>query len=96
VRFFPADFRGADAGFVNLALECLANPAMPLRRMAVLFRNPGEADPQMRELWETLNSACQCNVGEFRGQQDLEARVEEILAGWYSEVSAPGNPDRSE
>ena len=83
------------AGFVDLALECLADPAMPMRQVAVLFRNPSKADPQMRQLQETLSAAGQCEVGEFCDQPDLEARVQGILAGWYSGVSAPGNPDRS-
>lgn len=86
----------AYASFISLALECCANPAMPMRRIAVLFRNPPEADPQLRELRQTLCAGGQCDVGEFRDRQELDARVQAILADWYGDVSAPGNPNRSQ
>jgi hypothetical protein len=81
--------------FVDLALACLANRAMPLRRAAVLFRNPPGADPKMTELREKLSAASRCDIGAFRNSQEFEERVQGILACWYREVSAPENPDRS-
>lgn len=81
--------------FVDLALECLNDAAMPMRQVSVLFRKPTEADEPIRDLREKLSTGGGCHVAEFRDEHEFELQVREILAHWYAAIGTAKPPFRA-
>jgi hypothetical protein len=78
-------------GFIELAQSSIADPAKPMRRMAVLFRNFAHADEQVRLYRDALAGAPECDLREFQDAAELDALLHEIFASWWETVK-PG-PD---
>jgi hypothetical protein len=94
---FGEDWQGpAFRDLIRLAINCAADPAMPMRKVAVLFRNSSGADAQVRQLRETLLQEGKCDIRDFQDQAELPQQLEAIYAIWYASVTAPAaEPDRS-
>jgi len=72
--------------FITLALECAADSSQPMRNAAVLFRNPADADEQVRRFRDELGLRGNCELREFKDSQELEAQLREVFAGWHAAV----------
>jgi hypothetical protein len=96
VDFFVHVF-GQDApepvykGFVDYALECLADPAKPLRSVAVLFKASPPGSGEVRKIREELASGGRCEIREFHDVQELEQQARAILETWYELARAGPN-----
>src|SRR5579864_282679 len=79
---------GAYRGFVDYALECLADPAKPLRSVAVLFKATPNVGEEICKLKETLRAGGRCEVREFHDSQELDTQFREVLESWYALAQA--------
>jgi hypothetical protein len=73
-------------GFVEYAIECLANPSMVTRNVCVLFRNYQDAARELRQFREALAAGGRCALGDFTGTGDLAVQLRALLAGWYASL----------
>lgn len=84
--------------FVDLAVTCTANPAIPLCSTVVLFRNPENAAEETALFREKLRGNPHCAVYDFHDSAELDALASVILADWYARVQKPaahtGSADR--
>lgn len=81
-------------GFVDFALDCLADPAKPLRSVAVLFKVSAETTAQVHKIRDDLKAGGRCQVLEFRDSQELDSQFRFVLEGWYALAqAAPNAPD---
>lgn len=69
--------------FVDLAINCTADPNFPMRSTVVLFRNPENASPEMASLRQRLIESGGCSVRDFHNAEELDAVAGEILTGWF-------------
>jgi len=70
--------------FVEYALECADDPALPLRRVTLFFKDSEDVDPEMialRQRW-----VGQCDVLLYRRLANLAPQIEDLLAGWFAAV----------
>ena len=74
--------------FIQLAIECIADPTKPMRQATVLFKNPAEADDKVRQLQQTLIEAGKCEVREFHDSTELEEHLKQLYANWHASVKA--------
>ena len=73
-------------GFVNLAVEVMADPSKPMRQVTVIFRNLAAADEKVRQLHDALAADGKCDLREFRDSADLETQLQAVYAGWFTSV----------
>jgi hypothetical protein len=71
------------AGFVEYAVQCAADPAMPTRQVGVLFRNFQAAVPELHHFRQRLAASSQCELRDFKGPDDLSRQLNDLLADWY-------------
>ncbi len=76
-RNFERDYR--------LALECRANPSLPMRETAILVRNQPDGTPS--PFIETLASAGLASTA-FSGVEDFQQAVRGLFAAWLPEAAA--------
>jgi hypothetical protein len=74
------------AGFVEYAVECVADPSMATRNVCVLFRNSNAAAPEIRQFRERLAAAGRCELRDFSDLGDLSHQLRELLAAWYANL----------
>lgn len=72
------------AGFVEYALECVADPSMVTRNVSVLFRNYQAASPELRDFRDRLAAGGRCELGDFGNSDELSKRLDGLLAAWYA------------
>jgi len=70
--------------FVEYAIECAADPGLPMKRVTVFFKESADTAEEMRAL--RARFAEQCEVRAYRNLKDLEPQLEDILAGWFAAV----------
>ena len=63
-------------------------PAMPMRQIAVLFKNFDRADENVRKFRDSLTGAGKCDVREFQDPAELDRLLREIFASWWESVQA--------
>ena len=71
---------------VDYGLKCAADPAFPMRSVAVLFRNPEAAGAEVAALRKSLLDGGRCDVRSFDSVEELERQFGEVLAAWYAQV----------
>jgi hypothetical protein len=76
-------------GFVEYALECVADPSMVARSVCVFFRNYHAAAPELREFREVLAAGGRCELRDFTGADDLSVELRTVLSAWYAPLK-PG------
>ena len=77
-------------GFVDYALQCTADPAMPMRAATVLFHDSAGASEEMRALRKALDADPQCDVRTYKDGDDLAIQLRQVFQDWYSQVKRPG------
>ena len=75
--------------FVDLAIACAADPAVPLRSAVVVFRNPERATAEMAALRQKLSANASCTVYNFHDEAEFDAVAEAILTGWHAKLQEP-------
>lgn len=85
----PAD--PAYREFVDLAVRCTADPAIPLRATVVVFRNPENAAEETALFREKLRGNPHCAVYDFHDSAELDTLADVILADWYARVQKPAH-----
>ena len=73
--------------FVQLALACVADPAIALRRATVFFKRPSGDSPELDKLREALAADARCEVREYADHQELGHQIREMLDGWFALVA---------
>jgi len=76
-------------GFVEYALDCVADPSPVTRNACVLFRNHHAAGPELHELRAKLEAGGRCELRYFSGVEDLRGQFRELLPAWYATLK-PG------
>lgn len=71
-------------GFVEYALDCVADPSMVTRNVCVLFRNYRTAARELRQFREALAAEGRCELRDFGGAEELAGHLPELLAAWYA------------
>jgi hypothetical protein len=74
--------------YIDLARACMADPSQPMRQVAVLFKNFGEADEKVRNVRDALAQGGRCELRDFRDPADLQVLLQEIFASWWDAVQA--------
>jgi hypothetical protein len=74
--------------FIDFAQECIGDPALPMRRTAVLFKNYSEAVQEVRNYRDNLSTQGQCDIREFRDATELDRVLHEIFSSWWESVQA--------
>ena len=74
--------------FIDLAQACTDDPSMPMRQIAVLFKNFGRADENVRKFRDSLTGAGKCDVREFQDAGGTRSPAREIFASWWESVQA--------
>ncbi len=69
--------------FAAYALDCVRDPGIATRAVALCFRNFAQAAPEVRALRAGLNERGPCGQRDFRDAADFTAVVRDLLAGWY-------------
>ena len=92
-NFFLHIFSGTWPGtafqaFIDLAQACTDDPSMPMRQIAVLFKNFGEADDGVRKSRDSLIGVGKCDVRKFQDTAELERLLVDIIASWWESVQA--------
>ena len=64
-----------------------------MRQIAVLFKNFGEADENVRKYRERLAEAGKCDIREFQDPAELDGLLREVFATWWERFKP--NPDRA-
>jgi hypothetical protein len=72
--------------YIDLAQACIDDPSMPMRRIAVLFKNFPEADEKVRKYRDSLTETGNCDIREFREPADLDRVLREVFASWWAAV----------
>ena len=75
-------------GFVNFALKCVADPAIPLRHATVLFKRSSGTPPELEKLRDALAADPRCEVRDYGDEQELGTQVRAVLEGWFALVQA--------
>jgi hypothetical protein len=75
--------------FVDLAVACAADPAIPLRSAVVVFRNPERATAEMAGFRHKLANDPHCTVHDFHDDAEFDAVAETILNGWHAKIQKP-------
>ena len=89
VHLFGEDWPGVGfRSFIELAQTCMADPAMPMRDVVVLFQNFSEADEKLRKYREKLEAGGNCVIRDFGTSAELEAQLREVLGSWWASVQA--------
>jgi hypothetical protein len=87
LHIFGEDWPGvAFRAFIELAQSCKADPAMPMREIAVLFQNFGDADDKVRKFREKLLEGGNWDIRDFGTAAELEAQLKEVLNSWWASV----------
>lgn len=71
-------------GFVEYALQCVADPSLVTRAVCVFFRNYQTAAPELRQLRETLAADGRCELRDFGDVEELAGQFRELFAAWYA------------
>lgn len=74
---------------VELAIDCTADPAYPLRSTVVIFRNPESVAPEMAAFHDRLSANPHCRVHDFRDSSEFDALAETVLADWRAKIQEP-------
>lgn len=74
--------------FIELAQVSQADPAQPMRQIAILFKDFAEADDKVRKYRENLAAGGNCDIREFQDFTGLDRQFREILASWWESVQA--------
>jgi hypothetical protein len=61
---------------------------MPMRAVAVLFQDFGEADEKVRTYREKLEGTC--DIRDFSGKAELEAQLNQLFASWWALLQPVG------
>ena len=90
VEFFLQIFGGTNPDpvfqdFIKLALACVADPAIPLRRATILFQH-SSGNSEMESLRESLATDSRCEVREYADEHELGAQIRAMLEGWLALV----------
>jgi hypothetical protein len=89
LHIFPETWPGtAFQAFIDLALACTEDSSMPMRQIAVLFKNFGDADENVRKFRDSLADAGKCEVREFQDPADLDRLLRETFTSWWESVQA--------
>ena len=72
----------------ELALDCLADPALPMRRIAVLLKavDPDRIKPDVARFRAVVEQNDKCKVMHFEDTASLTERITEMLASWRREL----------
>jgi hypothetical protein len=74
-----------------LAIECRDDAQMPMREVVVCLKSaPNESDERVLGWRKELGERADVRVIEYEGQEELQARIEEVCAGWTHELIAAG------
>jgi hypothetical protein len=76
-------------GFVEYALDCVADPSMVARNVCVFFRNYHAAAPEVCQFREVLAAGGRCELRDFNSTEDLSGQLHELLSAWYAPLK-PG------
>jgi len=76
-------------GFVEYALDCVADPSMDTRNVCVFFRNHRAAAPELRQFRQNLAAGGRCELRDFTGAEELSSQFRELLSAWYAPLK-PG------
>ena len=71
-------------GFIEYALECVRDPALPTRNIAVFFRDYAIAGAELRRLRESLPADGLLELKDFHEAEELERQLRGLLDAWYS------------
>jgi hypothetical protein len=74
--------------FIDLAQACTDDPSMPMRQIAVLFKNFDQAGETVRNFRDSLTGAGKCEVREFQDTAEFDRLLREIFASWWESVQA--------
>ncbi len=77
-------------GFIEYALECVRDPALPTRNIAVFFRNYASAGAELSRLRESLAADGLSELKDFHEAKELASQLRALLEAWY----APLRPRR--
>ena len=70
--------------FVQWAIECGADPALPMKWVTVFFKESDDVAEEIRALRGKF--ADQCDVRTYRNLKELEPQLQDVLAGWFAAV----------
>ena len=70
--------------FAEYAIECAGDPALPMRRVTLLFQDAGDVAEEVRALRLRMTELCE--VRTYRHVKELPAQFDEILAGWFAAI----------
>jgi hypothetical protein len=70
--------------FVQWAVESAADPALPMKRATVFFKESEDVAEEIRALRGKF--ADQCEVRTYRNLQDLEPQIQDLLTAWFAAV----------
>jgi hypothetical protein len=71
--------------FVQYAMECAADPALPLKKATVFFKESEDVAEGVRALRDRF--AGQCEVRTYRNLKDLRPQLQETLTAWLAAVT---------
>jgi len=74
--------------FLDVARACTDDPSLPMRQIAVLFKNFDQADENVRRFRGSLTGAGKCDVRGFQDSAELDRLLTEIFATWWESVQA--------
>jgi hypothetical protein len=73
--------------FVQCAIESAADPALPMKKPTLFFKESEDAAPEVGAL--RARFAEQCEIRTYRTLKDLEPQLEELLAAWLALALSP-------
>ncbi len=74
--------------FIELAEVCMADPAQPMRQIAVFFKNYPEAAEEVQQYRDTLSARGTCDIREFQDPAELTRQFQATFASWWESVQA--------
>jgi hypothetical protein len=96
VQVFGRNWGPAAAGSSDLfeyALECRADPALPMREVAVLLKavDPAQS-PEAAEFLQSMERRGYPKVSAFDSVPELERTLTELLTAWRASLTEQGRP----
>ncbi len=76
-------------GFIEYARECVRDPGLPTRKIAVFFRNYASAPAELRRLRESLAADGLSELRDFHEAEELASQLRALLEAWYAPLRPP-------
>lgn len=71
-------------GVIEQVLGCLSEPSMPMRNMAIFFRNYQAAAEELRRLRDSLAVSARCETKDYSTPEEFATQFGDLLQTWYT------------